>query len=255
MDSYKLLLDVVSFLFSLWVGLKSSIFQMWRLKDLLLHYVWLWLYALIPRKRIILDKNFIPKHLAVLLTEDDICLTNLADLASFSVKYGVQKFTIYDPTGFVTSKNNNHLLSELIETKLRGKCSFAVNGCLYSKSAPITTTTTSTDCNKKRPVFDIFIVDYLSGRRSLVDTARQLAVEKSSEKIDAKTIERILNSKNLYEVDFVIKFGPVNSVLAFPPMSLPVTEFVFMSTLKNFDEISFVECLERYSSRDRRHGK
>ena len=77
------------------------------------------------------------------------------------------------------------------------------------------------------------------------------------EPITADTIHERLQSKNIYEVDFLVTVGCSNTTRDYPPWALRLAEIYHVDQLEsreNLNEREFNSMLRSFARRDRRMG-
>jgi len=273
MDLHKVLLFILATIVSLGGQFSTLTEQFLHLKDLLLHYVWLILHKFLPKRRFVLDR--LPRHVAFSVAdyyskndESALSFPDLARLVLWCGRYGVEKVSIYDWRGIVANPINTKILSDLVwdditdqETGLDG-LQLSVNGVPYSKAEGKSKNGTSTR------TLELRTLDWKSGQRAIIQASRNVGTDVKAGKLDASSInvrdmgvaliEYLTSECGVSAPDLLIEFGGCDvgdSTCGFPPLALRIVEIVRVPRHRGVDELTFLECLEKYSQRDRRFGK
>jgi len=271
MDLHRILLFVFSSLVSLLGHFRTIAQELVHFKDLVLHYIWLFLHQFLPRRRFILER--LPKHVAFSIADfyDDglgpcVILSDLARLICWCGRYNVEKVSIYDWMGIVADPKTTKKLADLVWTNAKdpdyGLDDFrlSVNGVQYDdqKSDRLLS-------NGSIRTLDLVTLDWKSGRRAVVQASRSFGLEIKSgrrslagSKLGSALNDYLSAEHGVSAPDLLIEFGGSNvgdSTCGYPPLALRVVEIVRIPKHRGIHEITFLECLEKYSQRERRHGK
>ena len=99
------------------------------------------------------------------------------------------------------------------------------------------------------------------GRRDIVDAARALAVRARAglvlpEEIDEEFFHREMSTRNVPDVDLLIRTGGESRVSDFLLFEAAYAELMFLPIMwPEFREDTFLDALEEYASRERRFGR
>jgi len=280
MDLHKILLYVLATLVALGVKLRLFFEQFLHFKDLFLHYVWLVLHKFLPKRRFVLEH--LPKHVAFSIADyvrdengaSKINLSDLSRLIFWCGRYGVEKVSVYDWMGYVATLDSTRRLSDLVWTNITDQESglddlrLSINGHVYEK-IDRDRNRENTSASSVVRTLDLVILDWKAGRRAIVEAARTLANDIKSGSIDrSKSLngsdvrstlqEYLTKRRGVSAPDLLFEIGGNrvgDSTCGYPPLALRVVEIVRIPKHVGIDELTFLECLEKYSQRDRRHGK
>lgn len=106
--------------------------------------------------------------------------------------------------------------------------------------------------------FTLVIAISYGGRAELVEAARKFAESSQvvQDAVDENNFEQFLSTHGLPELDLVIRTGGEKRLSNFLLWQIAYSELFFSDTLwPDFSKEEFLNILEEYSSRDRRHGR
>lgn len=270
MDLHRLLLFVFASIVSLVDHVGALVEQFRRVKELVSHYVWLFLHKFLPKRRFVLER--LPRHVAFSIADyrnedgdPKVGVPDLARLVFWCAKYGVDKVSLYDWMGVIADHETKSLLIDSVRSSLID-CDDGIDGMrLVVNGVPYKA---QNCCGTGKAIdsrtLQLTILDWKAGRRAIVEASRSFGVDvKSGHLEDMSKLGHALNEylASAYEItppDLLIEFGGGDvgdSTCGYPPLALRVVEIVKIPSHRGVDELTFLDSLEKYSQRERRFGK
>ncbi|KAI7800137.1 dehydrodolichyl diphosphate synthase complex subunit nus1 [Triplophysa rosa] len=198
----------------------------------------------------------VPLHVGILIAEDEIHYTDVANLVVWCMAVGISYVSVYDNQG-VFRRNNSRLMEEILKQQ---QDFLGMDSSKYS----VEFLKNGTDKQEHQGLSCQSVVKVLSpddGQLSIVQAAQQLCKaveqkEKTSKDIDVTLLDSLLReSHNRPDPDLVLKFGPVESTLGFLPWHIRLTEII---SLPSHIDVSYDDlhgALQRYTRCEQRLGK
>ncbi|XP_042602715.1 dehydrodolichyl diphosphate synthase complex subunit nus1-like [Cyprinus carpio] len=198
----------------------------------------------------------LPLHLGLLITEEEIHFTDVANLVVWCMAVGISYVSVYDNQG-VFRRNNSRLMEEILKQQQE---LLGMDSSKYS----VEFMKNGTDKQEHQVLSCQSVVKVLSpddGRLSIVQAAQQLCrdveqKEKTLKDINVTVLDSLLReSKNIPDPDLVLKFGPVESTLGFLPWHIRLTEIISMPSHVDVSYDDLFGALKRYATCEQRLGK
>ncbi|XP_051730029.1 dehydrodolichyl diphosphate synthase complex subunit nus1 isoform X3 [Ctenopharyngodon idella] len=198
----------------------------------------------------------LPLHVGLLITEEEIHYSDIANLVVWCMAVGISYVSVYDNQG-VFKRNNSRLMEEILKKQQEF---LGMDSSKYS----VELLKNGTDKQEHQVLSCQSVVKVFSpddGRLSIVQAAQQLcrAVEqreRTSKDIDVTVLDSLLReSKNIPDPDLVLKFGPVESTLGFLPWHIRLTEIISMPSHINVSYDDLFGALQCYAVCEQRLGK
>ncbi|XP_051952084.1 dehydrodolichyl diphosphate synthase complex subunit nus1-like [Xyrauchen texanus] len=194
----------------------------------------------------------LPLHLGLLIAEEEIHYTDIANLVVWCMAVGISYVSVYDNQG-VFRGNNSRLLEEI---RRQQQELLGMDNSKYT----VELLKNGTD-KQEHQVLKVLSPD--DGQLSIVKAAQQLCKaieqkEKTSKDINVTVLDSLLReSKNIPDLDpdLVLKFGPVESTLGFLPWHIRLTEIISLPSHIDVSYDDLFGALQRYASCEQRLGK
>lgn len=198
----------------------------------------------------------LPLHVGLLVTEEEIHYTDIANLVVWCMAVGISYVSVYDNQG-VFKRNNSRLMEEILkqQQELLG---------MGSSKYSVEILKNGTNKQEHQVLSCQSMVKVLSpddGRLSIVQAAQQLCraveqKEKTSKDINVSVLDSLLReSKNIPDPDLVLKFGTVQSTLGFLPWHIRLTEIISMPSHIDASYDDLYDALQRFAGCEQRLGK
>ncbi|KAM3602827.1 uncharacterized protein V6R79_011531 [Siganus canaliculatus] len=197
----------------------------------------------------------LPIHIGLLVVEEELSYTDIANLVVWCVAVGVSYVSIYDNHG-IFQKNDSQMLEEIVRQHqdLLGVDSSEFNMEFLSNGG-----------NKHRHhvVSCLPTVKVLSpedGKQSIVQVAQELCrsvenKERAAKDISVSVLDILLRESNIPDPDLVLKFGSVDSTLGFLPWHIRLTEFISLPSHRNVSYEDLLRSLKQYGDCQQRLGQ
>ncbi|VDN18553.1 unnamed protein product [Gongylonema pulchrum] len=170
----------------------------------------------------------------------------LSKLLIHSSRAGIRRVTLYDPWSYISSKQE--ILRHLTQNLMLKSCS--KNCSIVFCEAEDNSFPTGPQCTTVK------ILSGNDGRQSLVRACRKLCRSHEPAEITLERVSKCLAQEHIYEPDFLLRIGDLETLAGYPAWALRVTEILSLRNLaSNFSYRQFLSYLHDYSSRDRRFGR
>ncbi|XP_065112324.1 dehydrodolichyl diphosphate synthase complex subunit nus1 [Paramisgurnus dabryanus] len=198
----------------------------------------------------------VPIHVGLIITEDEIHYTDVANLVVWCMAVGISYVSVYDNQG-VFKRNNSRLMEEILKQQ---QDLLGMDSSRYSMEFQ----KNGTDKHEHQVLFCQSAVKVLSpddGQLSIVQAAQQLCKaveqkEKTSKDIDVAVLDSLLRESHTRpDPDLVLKFGPVESTLGFLPWHIRLTEIISLPSHIDVSYDDLLAALQRFSTCEQRLGK
>ncbi|XP_036406455.1 dehydrodolichyl diphosphate synthase complex subunit nus1 [Megalops cyprinoides] len=198
----------------------------------------------------------LPLHVSLLIAEDELHYTDIANLVVWCMAVGISYVSVYDNQG-IFRRNNSRLMDEILkqQQELLG---------LDGTKCPIELLNNGSDKQDHQVLSCQAGVKTLSpddGKPSIVRAAQELCraveqKERTAKDIDVHMLDSILrDSVHIPDPDLVLKFGPVESTLGYLPWHIRLSEFISMPSHTSVSYEDFLSALKRYATCEQRQGK
>ncbi|XDV41386.1 hypothetical protein PO909_010265 [Leuciscus waleckii] len=185
----------------------------------------------------------LPIHVGLLITEEEIHYTDIANLVVWCMAVGISYVSVYDNQG-VFKRNNSRLMEEILKKQQE---LLGMDSSKYSVEFLKNTTDKQehqdTHCG-------------WTPKQNLL-SASQLPKEPVlfSVFILRLTFKELAESENIPDPDLVLKFGPVESTLGFLPWHIRLTEIISMPSHIDASYDDLLGALQCYAVCEQRLGK
>ncbi|XP_045198187.1 dehydrodolichyl diphosphate synthase complex subunit nus1-like [Mercenaria mercenaria] len=196
----------------------------------------------------------LPLHLGMIILEDDMSYTDIANFILWSAAMGISFISIYDTNGIV--KRNEKTLREEIA---RRKSSY--NDSENSKADIEVHSSLEKLTNKSSSQVDVFLLSVKDGRQSIVNMARHICHQVSlrqlkSVELSPHSVDKLFQEETGYpDPDLVVKFGSAETLMGFMPWHARLTEILSWPSHFGLEYKTFKSLLVSYGSTEQRFGK
>ncbi|XP_064629354.1 dehydrodolichyl diphosphate synthase complex subunit nus1-like [Lineus longissimus] len=199
----------------------------------------------------------LPIHLGILVTEDHISFSDIANIIVWSIAMDISCVSVYDIHG--VCKGNKTILQHEIYKKQK-----EVEGSKYTNSQFIIANCDEEDVQNgyfKPGKSHIKLFSLEDGRKSIADLTRQLSrsVMKKEMKIEDITPTKVdcILQENLGcpDPNLVLKFGTTDSLLGYIPWQIRLGEILSYPSHHKIDYKTFFRLLDSYGNTNQRFGK
>ncbi|XP_042866188.1 dehydrodolichyl diphosphate synthase complex subunit Nus1-like [Penaeus japonicus] len=244
---FQLLYFVAHFLASLALSVLDTFY--------LLHRVFLHVCAVLrgsdsPVFRIQADAaqlKKIPQHVGLVCTGKQVYhITNLANVISWAVGYGVRYVSLYDLHGAL-KRQRSVILQHLEEACADVNYTMITHSCEMNQAKDVV------ENNRSGPHVIINLLSLTDGRGSLSVIARQLSSEPG--KVNQELLESWKVTRGQPDPEVVITIGEPISTMGFLPWQIRLSEFFAIPSLNRFEYSDFQTILRQYSKCEQRCGK
>ncbi|KAJ8396227.1 hypothetical protein AAFF_G00020940 [Aldrovandia affinis] len=198
----------------------------------------------------------LPMHVGLLIAEDELHYTDIANLVVWCMAVGISYVSVYDNQG-IFRRNNSRLMDEILKQQqdLLG---------LESTKYSVEFLNNRNEKQDHQVMSCQAVVKVLSpddGKPSIVRAAQELCrsveqKERRSKDIDVHLLDSILReSVHIPDPDLVLKFGPVESTLGFLPWHIRLTEFISLPSHTDVSYEDIFSALKRFATCEQRQGK
>lgn len=189
----------------------------------------------------------VPNHLAVLYTDKcAISLEALSRLIVHCARAGVRKITLYDPWSCILAKKE--ILRQITRDFNLKNCSKEVFTIVFYDSDDITQPNATHTAVK--------VLGAKDGRQSMVRACRKLCMKYEPTDITVDLISECLAEEHIYEPDFLLQIGSLETMAGYPPWVLRITEILRLKRLpRTFSYQQLLSYLHHFSLRERRFGQ
>ncbi|XP_021363594.1 dehydrodolichyl diphosphate synthase complex subunit nus1-like [Mizuhopecten yessoensis] len=202
----------------------------------------------------------LPHHLGLLVLENDVSFSDIANLIVWSITLGISYISVFDINGEFkrkhdllreeirksqqsisdteNSKHNIHIHSSFTDRR-----NVSQNGCHSGNSVHIQLLSTE------------------DGRHDLVQTARELCLEVMEKRrriddISPQSLDNLLQEIHKFpDPDLVLKFGQTDSLLGYLPWQMRLAEILCIPSHTSIRYKSFSTAIQNFSSINQRFGK
>ncbi|XP_011498149.1 PREDICTED: dehydrodolichyl diphosphate syntase complex subunit nus1 [Ceratosolen solmsi marchali] len=233
-------------------------------------------YSIVNLRNHLIATSKFPKHLAILLGQEEISITDVVRLISWCTIAEIPYVSFYDHKG-ILQKNETLIrkkfdeLEPLLARNIEWSNlpsnevsnSQSVSDLSHSKSDSVCTRVINDDAtdifNKYKTRIKIF--SYIDGKEKIVSLTKTLAKYIDLNMLQEKDItSELLNKElNLYvkmpDPDIAIVFGKILCTYGFMPWQTRVTEFFVIPTHHGISSVNFIETLIKFSECRQRYGK
>ncbi|XP_035687044.1 dehydrodolichyl diphosphate synthase complex subunit nus1-like [Branchiostoma floridae] len=198
----------------------------------------------------------LPIHVGLVVVEEDFRYGDLASLVVWCAAMGISYISLYDSQG-ILKRNNTSLWQEIMkqQQELLGEDSNK-----YSIEL-VTGNRTTTQLTGQKYSVEVRLLSSEDGRTDLLQAAQRWcqAVEARRKKVgdlEPTALEGLLQAtKGAPDVDLVLKFGTVDSLLGFLPWQIRLTEILSLPTHHSIDYQTFLLALQSFGNIEQRFGK
>lgn len=200
-----------------------------------------------------------PNHVGVVILEDKIVFSDIANIIIWCMTLGVSCVSIYDRSGICKQKRNllQSTLEEQKQRLLKDRSGQYHANFRRRYDPPSEVNITSVhNCH-----IEVSILSMEDGMPDLVKTAQHLSTAVmgghcSLDDINPTYVNSLLQAKHGYlDPDLILKFGKVDSLLGFMPWQTRLSEILYLQTHHKIDYRSFHKALMFFSSKEQRFGK
>ncbi|XP_002735327.1 dehydrodolichyl diphosphate synthase complex subunit nus1-like [Saccoglossus kowalevskii] len=199
--------------------------------------------------------NKLPLHIGLLVLEDDISYTDVANIVVWCMTVGISYISLYDTQGDFKrncTKINNEILKKQEEVlgNESTKCLFH----LYRGGIEVHNKVN--DCR-----IHVNLLSLEDGRQDIVRAAKYFCQQVACKRrkvndLNPTVLENDLQGNDIFpDPDLIIKFGDVDSLLGFLPYQIRLSEILCSSSHHNMDYKVFISLLYRYAGCAQRYGK
>ncbi|KAL4232498.1 ditrans [Mactra antiquata] len=196
----------------------------------------------------------LPLHLGMIILENDISYSDLANVILWSAAMGISFISIYDTNGIV--KRNDVRLSE----EIKKQKSFN-SDTDYSKSDIQLHSNLEKNTNKSTSQVDVYLLCLKDGRQSIVNMTKYICSHVKQKQIKSmdispQSVDCLFQEETGYpDPDMVLKFGQVDSLLGFMPWHVRLTEILSLPTHIGVDYKTFRSVMISFGDTEQRFGK
>lgn len=203
--------------------------------------------------------NKLPVHIGIVVLEEKLSYTDIANIIIWSLALGISCISVYDVNG--EFKRNHAVLKEVVAKKQKEilhEESTKYSICLHTNNQTDLYLENGYSNNCK---IDLQLVGPEDGRRELVKLAQNLSREVAThqrklEDITIQHVDNILQGTNKFpDPDLIIRFGTVDSLLGFLPWQIRLTEILTHQTHDGLTYKSFISLLHSYGGTEQRFGR
>ncbi|KAE8135065.1 Decaprenyl diphosphate synthase-like protein [Aspergillus pseudotamarii] len=196
----------------------------------------------------------LPPHLGCILTpkgnvgfsENEYMLDNIADIALWCVRFGIQKLTIYDRLGFFSSQ------MAAVHTK--------VTNIFAEHQVDVPLDVSKPGSVGPESTFQITLLDSNNSREAMVNLTRELATACHAGRLAPHEITEDLIDRSLHVAagngtDLLFVCSQELTLCGYPPWQLSSTEIFHINSKTGMQYTDFVRGLQAYSDAEMRGGR
>ncbi|ERL85251.1 dehydrodolichyl diphosphate synthase complex subunit nus1 [Dendroctonus ponderosae] len=204
-------------------------------------------------------QNKIPKHLTVLLGQEEPSYPDLANIVLWSISHRIRFLSFYDYQGVLWK--HRHKLEAAISEKIPHKdsviwhnrrslpCQENGNG-LQKRLKPLA------ENGKVHVTIHLRIISPQNGRQSIVRLAQDLCQDAQAGEWTIESLDQKLRAEFEFpDPDLGLSCGNFLSLLHYPPWQIRVTEFLSIKTHHRIKYRQFLEQLSIFASCEQRLGR
>ena len=197
-----------------------------------------------------------PKHIVLVINEDDISMPDVVNLIVWSVFSGISHVTLCDSKGFLL--NNSTTLQKKFETNLGEICdeekmvypttSFHLG--MHKASESISNASNS-----------VIVSSIASSRNKFLECVKTMSGELMNNDILKREFNASAIDARLKKIDgcymepgLAIIFGPYLSYFGYQPWNVRLTEFISLPTHKKLSYKSYLQVLSIFAGCEQRFG-
>lgn len=203
----------------------------------------------------------IPNHLSIVVVENEISFTDIANIIIWSVALGISYISVYDFDG--EFKRNSKILKAEIEKseetvkdseKIKHNISFHTN-----EREPVQQTKLNGYHDSSKTQIQLLSLE--DGRQDLVHLTQSLCEQVISQNLKIEDItaqnidDTLLDIHRFPDPELIFKFGDTDSLLGFLPWQTRLTEILSFPTHKGYSYHSFITQMTLYGDTKQRFGK
>lgn len=198
----------------------------------------------------------LPIHIGLVILENEISYSDIANTLLWSAAMGVPFISIYDTDGIVKRNKSTLYDTVLHNQKLNtdSECSKKELEIHSGLKQQISNSIHSTH-------IDIYLLSLEDGRRSLVQTTQSICERVAKKQfrisdITPHSVDTLLQDLCYCpDPDLIIKFGQVDSLLGFMPWQTRLSEIMSLPSHIGLDYKTFKSVFIKYGATEQRCGK
>lgn len=195
----------------------------------------------------------LPLHMGMVILEDEISYTDIANFIIWSAAMGISFISIYDTDG-VVKRNEKTLQAEIVKRKTyddseNNKADIQLH-CSLTKMT-----------NRRSSQVDVFLLSHKDGRQSIVNMARHICCQVSQKQLKSSDLsphylDQLFQEETGYpDPDLVVRFGNTEALMGFMPWHVRLSEILSVPSHFGLDYKTFKSLLVSYGSTEQRFGK
>lgn len=198
----------------------------------------------------------LPIHIGLLVLENDISYSDIANTLLWSAAMGVSYISVYDTDGIV-KRNKSTLYDAVLQNQKHTTDSECSKKELKIHSGM---NMQNSKCSQSSHV-DIYLLSLEDGRQSLVQATQTICRQVSKKQfrtsdLTPDTIDSLLqDQRGCPDPDLIIKFGQVDSLLGFSPWQIRLSEILSLPSHIGLDYKTFKSVFVKYGASQQRFGK
>lgn len=189
----------------------------------------------------------IPQHLGLVCIGKQVYqISNLANVITWAVGYGVRYVSLYDMHGAL--KRQRLVILQHLEEMCAD-----INYTVITHNNEANQAKDIVENSRSGPHVIVNLLSLTDGKGSLAATARQLS--SGTSKVNQELLESLKVTRGQPDPELVITIGEPISTMGFLPWQIRLSEFFAVPSLNRFEYGDFQTILRQYSKCEQRCGK
>lgn len=189
----------------------------------------------------------IPQHLGlVCIGKQAYHISNLANVITWAVGYGVRYVSLYDMHGTLKRQRS------VILQHLKEVCA-DISYTVITHNSEANQAKDIVENSRSGPHVIVNLLSLTDGKGSLAATAHQLSLGTS--KVSPELLESLKVTRGQPDPELIITIGEPISTMGFLPWQIRLSEFFAVPSLNRFEYGDFQTILRQYSRCEQRYGK
>ncbi|CAB3982363.1 dehydrodolichyl diphosphate synthase complex subunit NUS1 [Paramuricea clavata] len=200
----------------------------------------------------------LPRHLTFIVMEKDVDLCILARLVVWSITAGISYISIQTSEGDL-DKRKTEFYGEVYQIRQEmSTCDYELH---FTDKDSAEQNGVNGAAHKSLRKVHVNILSYHEGKEDVTKAAQTFCTKVKNKEAQSKimNIEHLSNllevNKDFPDPELAITFGPVDSICAYPPWQIRLTEFISIPSLQVMDHTLFLQTLQQYNKCEQRLGR